>query len=287
MRKIKINQFNGRWFTKPTHLFTPYKARLLFTFYFKFDRFSSSAGINLVSCISWLIGILAVNQSYIRFNWRYFGRFNSVFLFLFFRLSFFFKKDQTIFMLVALCWWTVIMGPFLWIALFDAIYDNENYAIRINSYYALTSKLCCCANHRYWSFHCILFYFVKFPPSIYCDLLRNRHHVLQIHKNWRGKPPPLLTKWLGNICNTRIEWHFYVCTGAYRKRSNGLRLDALDAILRRMHSLNIPPATSTEYILTKAFSIFGRQFICAILKLYPKKLPTQEQLSNEILQKKT
>lgn len=43
-------------------------------------------------------------------------------------------------MLVSLIWWTLIMSPFVWIAIFDAIYDNENYAVRINPYYAFTSK---------------------------------------------------------------------------------------------------------------------------------------------------
>lgn len=45
-------------------------------------------------------------------------------------------------MLIALIWWTLALSPFVWIAIFDAIYDRENYAVRVNSFYAMTGILC-------------------------------------------------------------------------------------------------------------------------------------------------
>lgn len=58
----------------------------------------------------------------------------------FFSFMFLFPKENTMVMLTVLFWWTLIMGPFLWLAIFDAIYDNENYAVRLNPFYVLTCK---------------------------------------------------------------------------------------------------------------------------------------------------
>lgn len=41
-------------------------------------------------------------------------------------------------MLIPLLWWTLVLGPFVYLAIFDAIYDSENYSVRVNPYYAMT-----------------------------------------------------------------------------------------------------------------------------------------------------